>query len=275
MIVFPNAKINLGLRIIRKRPDGFHDLETVFYPLPLRDALEILPAENSDTEPTIRVTGNSPDVPEQDNICIKAWKLLKTDHSHLPLVRMHLHKGIPSGAGLGGGSADASFLLQFLNSKFQLGITEERLAQYALTLGSDCPFFLKNIPVLATGRGEMLQAIPLRLTGHSIVIVNPGIHVSTAWAFGLIQPKEPVIDLATIITQPISSWADELINDFEKPVFSRYPEIAAIKERLLKTGAIYAAMSGSGSSVFGIFPANTAIEHEWPPHYFSRQVKLD
>ncbi|SEW46898.1 4-diphosphocytidyl-2-C-methyl-D-erythritol kinase [Chitinophaga sp. YR573] len=252
MIVFPNCKINLGLHVTRKRPDGFHDLETVFYPLPLTDALEVI------TPGTLTFTGSGIPVPgnTEDNLCLKAWHLLKQDFPLLPEVNIHLHKHIPIGAGLGGGSADAAFILQLLNNRFELSLTEEQLITYAAKLGSDCAFFIPNKPCYATGRGEILEPIPLNLDNWSFVLVYPGIHVNTGWAFGRITPKVPAQSLRDSILAPVESWKTLISNDFEAPVFSAHPELAQIKDELYAYGAVYATMSGSGSAMVGIFPKN-------------------
>lgn len=276
MLTFPNCKINLGLNILRKRSDGYHDLETIFYPIALRDALEILSAPFSEGESkagrrqvegptfppnessdkiTCSVTGLPVNGDPKDNLCIKAYNLLKNDFPQLPSVRMHLHKAIPMGAGLGGGSSDGAFTLQLLNKKFHLGLSKDQLTGYALQLGSDCPFFLHNKPCYATGRGEILEDIALDLSQYSFLLVNPDIHINTGWAFSNIIPRDTKQSrLKEAIQEPISSWKTELTNDFEKPVFDLYPEIKAIKDTLYTNGALYASMSGSGSTVFGIFP---------------------
>ncbi len=257
MIVFPNCKINLGLHIVGKREDGYHNLETVFYPLTFKDALEIVPNHNKD-ENEFTATGIAVDGPAEDNLCLKAWHLLKKDFPKLSAVKIHLHKSIPMGAGLGGGSADAAFMLKMLNDHFNLDIFEERLIRFALELGSDCPFFIINRPCFATGRGEVLEEVDVDLSAYKIVLINPGIHISTAWAFSKrsdgSQSSDPLKSLKKIISQPIETWKDELQNDFENPVFEAHPQIKTIKENLYQQGAIYAAMSGSGSTVFGIFP---------------------
>lgn len=256
MIVFPNCKINLGLNILRKREDHFHDIETVFYPLPLKDALEAIP--QTDGAPTsLQTTGISIPGDHTDNLCYKVWQLVKQDHPQIPPVKMHLHKAIPLGAGLGGGSADAAFLLKLLDDLFSLSLSKEQLQQYAAQLGSDCPFFLINKPCFASGRGEILEEIAIDLSHYTLVLVNPGISVSTANAFAKIIPVMPKKPIPEILAQPISSWKDELVNDFEKPIFAQFPELQQIKESLYQQGALYAAMSGSGSTVFGIFPKTT------------------
>ena len=254
MLTFPNCKINLGLNILRKRDDGFHDIETIFYPVRLMDALEFIqhPAcANEETE--FNTTGLIIDGNESDNLFIKAYRLLKKDHPQLPAVKIHLHKAIPMGAGLGGGSADAAFLLKTLNEKFNLSISPTQLSDYAFQLGSDCPFFLINKPCFAQGRGESLEEINIDLSAYRIVLVNPGIHIKTGWAFSQVTPSLPKENIKDIIQRPVETWKTELLNDFEGPVFSSYPEIRDIKTTLYEQGAVYAAMSGSGSTVYGIF----------------------
>ena len=270
MIVFPNCKINLGLHILNKREDGFHNLETVFYPVDLKDALEIIPAPNS----TIEFSGSGLTVEgkEADNICIKAYQLLKRDFPQLSFIKMHLHKAIPMGAGLGGGSADGAFTLQLLNNKFNLGLSVQQLIDYALQLGSDCPFFIINKPCYATGRGELLEGINIKLTDYKIVIINPRIHVNTGWAFSKIIPVVPKKSIQEIILQSILTWKDELINNFENPVFEKYPEIKNIKEELYNMGAVYAAMSGSGSTVYGISEKEISIQPFTDKNYFAKII---
>ena len=269
MIVFPNCKINLGLHILRKRADGYHDLETVFYPVRFTDILELIPDRSTNDQPVtysqsgLEIQGNP-----LDNLCVKAYQLLKQDYPDLPPVKMHLHKAIPTGAGLGGGSADAAFTLQLLNDYFKLGISTDQLLHYALLLGSDCPFFILNKPAYATGRGELLKPVSVDLTGYTLVIINPRIHVPTAKAFAGIRPALPEKSLKEIIAQPVSSWAEELVNDFEKPIFYQYPEIAAIKDELYRAGAVYASMSGSGSTVYGLFTDGKPLILNLPPDYF-------
>ncbi|MFM6924186.1 MAG: 4-(cytidine 5'-diphospho)-2-C-methyl-D-erythritol kinase [Ferruginibacter sp.] len=253
MLSFPNCKINLGLHILGKRADGYHNLETVFYPVALKDALELIPATNSTTGIQFTATGLAVDGNTADNLCVKAYHLLQKDFPQLPAVQVHLHKSIPMGAGLGGGSADASCMLQLLNERFHLNLSADQLIQYALRLGSDCPFFIINKPCFATGRGEVLEEIRLDLTAYKIVLINPGIHVNTGRAFSNITPALPLKSIREIIQQPADTWKAELANDFEKPVFAAYPEVKTIKDSLYEQGAVYASMSGSGSTVFGIF----------------------
>lgn len=207
-----------------------------------------------------------------NNICIKAYQLLKQDFPDLPPVKMHLHKTIPMGAGLGGGSADGAFTLLLLNKKYILGLSEERLLQYALQLGSDCPFFIRNQPCFANGRGEIMEPIALDLSGYQFVIVNPGIHVNTAWAFSQIEPLADRPSLKENILLPIERWKEFLSNDFEIPVSKQHPEIGRIKTTLYEKGALYAAMTGSGSTVFGIFPKEAKPVLDFPPAYFVRIV---
>ena len=276
MIVFPNCKINLGLRILRKRNDGFHDLETVFYPLPLYDVLEIIgDADSNQNETAIKFSSSGISITgtTADNLCIKAYHLLQKDFPQLPPVQMHLHKAIPTGAGLGGGSADAAFALKLISEKFNLDLSTSQLINYSLQLGSDCPFFIINKPCFATGRGEILEPLSTDLSAYTFIIVNPGIHINTAKAFSGITPALPAKSVNEIIQQPVETWKAELINDFEKSVFSQHPEIEIIKNNLYQKGAIYAAMSGSGSTVYGIFEKNAIPEFNFPAHYFTKKLQ--
>ena len=271
MIAFPNCKINLGLNILRKRADGFHDLETVFYPVPFTDALELV-GDTSAAETSFTVTGIPIQGNASDNLCIKAYQLLKMDFPQLPAVKIHLHKVIPTGAGLGGGSADAAFMLKLLNDKFQLGLSTAQLSVYALQLGSDCPFFIINKPCFATGRGEKMEEISLDLSAWKIVLVNPGIHVNTGWAFSQLTPSLPGRPARDIVSQPISTWWEELKNDFEEPVFAAHPAIKKIKQGLYDQGAIYASMSGSGSTVFGIFDRKAIVTPVIQENHFVKVI---
>ncbi|RYY63050.1 MAG: 4-(cytidine 5'-diphospho)-2-C-methyl-D-erythritol kinase [Chitinophagaceae bacterium] len=255
MVVFPNCKINLGLSVLRKRPDNFHDLKTIFYPLPFYDVLEIIQAPVF----SMNQTGIGLDVDAAQNICVRAWQLLQRDHPQLPQVLIHLHKNIPAGAGLGGGSADAAFLLSTVNKKFRLGISHDRLAAYALELGSDCAFFLVNKPAVATGRGEILEPVSLDLSAYRLMVINPSIHVNTGEAFAMITPRDDGPDPEEIISLPIDQWKGRLVNDFEAPVFARHPEVQAVRDKLYDAGALFAAMSGSGSTVFGIFSKEVPV----------------
>ena len=250
MISFPNAKINLGLHVIRKRYDGFHDIETVFYPISLSDSLEIYHSDKP--EASLKLYG--PLLPAGENLCMRAFHLLKEEFD-IPSVEMHLLKHIPTGSGLGGGSSDAAQTLLMLNDLFKLNISSAGLETLAAKLGSDCAFFIRNRPVFASGRGEVFEEISLDLSGFEIKVINPNIHINTAEAYGFVKPDAERPYLREIIRQPLSDWKDILINDFEKPIFEKHPEIREIKESLYKMGAVYASMSGSGSAVYGIFTA--------------------
>lgn len=276
MIVFPNCKINLGLYIVAKRPDGYHDLETVFYPVPLKDALEIIPLPDQKmgvlefTQSGLTVEGDI-----ATNICVKAHHLLHQEYPELPGMRIHLHKQIPMGAGLGGGSADAAFLLKAVNKNFGLGISLEQLSKMALELGSDCPFFLLNNPCLAYGRGEQLKDVNITLAGYKLVLINPGIHVSTANAFKGVIPQQNSSLLKEIITFPPSQWKNRLKNQFEETVFPQYPSLQLLKEELYALGALYASMSGSGSTLFGIFENTFSLPLSFSTRYpFCREFIL-
>jgi 4-diphosphocytidyl-2-C-methyl-D-erythritol kinase len=249
MVSFPPCKINLGLHIIRKRADGFHDLETCFYPVPWTDILEVIPSDSlSFTSSGIAIPGNA-----EDNLCLKAYELLKNDFDLAP-VNIHLHKIIPTGAGLGGGSSDAAHTIRLLNIVFKLNLTVDTMMNYAAKLGSDCAFFIQDKPMMGTGRGEILKEFPLSLRGKFMVLIKPNVHVSTAEAYAGISPHQPETDLQHILErQVLPEWKTSLKNDFEESVFHKYPVIASIKENLYNHGAIYACMSGSGASVFGIF----------------------
>ncbi|MFL5808960.1 MAG: 4-(cytidine 5'-diphospho)-2-C-methyl-D-erythritol kinase [Flavisolibacter sp.] len=272
MIAFPNCKINLGLHILRKRTDGFHDLETVFYPVALQDALEIVQNPTPSADIQLTTSGLSIDARPEQNICYKAYQLLKNDFLQLPSIKMHLHKVIPSGAGLGGGSSDGAFTLTLLNKKFNLRLTEDQLLRYALQLGSDCPFFIKNQPCYAIGRGEQLEAIPLNLSKYKIILVNPGIHIPTGKAFSKIQPSDERTSIREIIQKPVEDWKAFLKNDFEDTVFAEHAGIKNIKEKLYRQGAVYASMSGSGSTVYGLFEKNASVPLDLPSKYFIKQI---
>ncbi len=248
MVVFPNAKINIGLNIISKREDGYHNIESCFYPIDFCDILEVLPAEKfSFTSTGIPIPGSS-----NENLCLKAYELIKADFD-IPTVQIHLHKIIPIGAGLGGGSSDASFTLKALNSLFELSLTEEQLENYAAELGSDCPFFIHNKPTLATGTGTTFQNIELDLSSYHIALVYPDIHVSTKEAYSGVMPKATDQPLIKLLSEPIDTWKGIVKNDFEQSVFSQYPTIEKAKQDLYTKGAIYASMTGSGSTVYGFF----------------------
>ena len=268
MVIFPNSKINLGLNVVGKRSDGYHDIETVFFPIQLKDSLEVIDKEKFE----FSTSGFSVEGAPEKNLCIKAYDLLKKDFPQLPSVQMHLHKAIPMGAGLGGGSADGAFTLKLLNRKFELSLSKKQLIHYSLQLGSDCPFFILNKPCFATGRGEILEQTELDLSEYKFLIIHPPIHISTALAFSTIKPLKPGKSIKQIIRQSIATWKTELINDFEKSVFEKYPKIKNIKENLYKAGAIYASMSGSGSAVYGIFKKENAISISFTDNYFVKTL---
>ena len=263
MVFFPNCKINLGLNIIAKRADGYHEVVTVFYPIGLKDALEIIHKEPIDTvsqgEIQFQSSGLAIKGDPDDNLCIKAYKRLQKDFPELPSVQMHLHKVIPMGAGLGGGSADGAFTLQLLNQYFQLSLTKEKLASYALELGSDCPFFIYNKPAFAYGRGEKIEELFLDLSAYKWLIVYPAIHIATSWAFANISPKKPTVSILDIVKTPITDWKSNLQNDFEPAIIEHYPEIGEIKTELYQQGALYASLSGSGSAVYGLFQKDCSV----------------
>ncbi|HLN54681.1 MAG TPA: 4-(cytidine 5'-diphospho)-2-C-methyl-D-erythritol kinase [Bacteroidales bacterium] len=257
MIVFPNAKINIGLRIVARRPDGYHDIETIFYPVQLHDALEFVRSEKDELDLTGINTGSA----GEDNLVMKALRKLREKHQ-FPFIKVHLHKAIPAGAGLGGGSADASCLLKSVNRFFSLGISEAELKNMALGLGSDCPFFIDDVPAYATGRGEALTHVPPFLAGYHIVLMNPGLHISTAEAYAACSPSKPTSDLTELIQSPPAEWRNRIVNDFEKFAFAKFPLTGQIKEALYNAGAIFSLMSGSGSTIFGIFIDKPLIPRE-------------
>lgn len=258
MITFPNAKINLGLNITEKRPDGYHNLETVFYPIPIEDALEIHILNNKSRKYSLQQAGMEITGNVEDNLVVKAYLLLDKVFD-LPPIDIHLYKHIPSGAGLGGGSSDAAFMLKLLNERFELKLTDENLEEHAAMLGADCAFFIKNTPTYAEGIGNIFSPLSLSLKGYQIFLVKPDISVSTREAFSLIKPHKPQYPLKETIAMPISEWKEQMVNDFETSVFTQYPAIGIIKDELYRNGAMYAAMSGSGSSVFGLFAPESAM----------------
>lgn len=278
MIVYPNAKINIGLNVVEKRPDGYHNLETVFYPIGLQDILEIKEMEEDDSVPEggyrLKVTGTILDGSPEDNLVVRAFKLLKHDFD-LPPVSIGLYKHIPTGAGLGGGSSDAAFTIKTLNGRFSLGLTDEQMEDYCTRLGADCPFFIKDEPVFATGIGNEFHPVSFSLKGKHLVLVKPDIFVSTKDAYAKVKVQKPAVALPELLVQPLDTWKDTVVNDFEPSVFSKYPEIAAIKDSMYDIGAVYASMSGSGSSVFGIFDEPLENVDEVFSGMFCRQRMLD
>jgi len=251
MICFPNTKINLGLHILSKRPDGYHNIETVFYPVNnLCDALEIVPAGGGKTtfsQTGILVGGNP-----EDNLVMKAYRLLKEDYT-LPEIAIYLRKQIPLGAGLGGGSSDAAFMIKLLNDFISLNLSIEQMETYAGRIGADCPFFIQNRPVFAEGTGTVFSPVAISLQAYNLVIVKPPVSVSTKEAYAQVKPHQPAVSLKDIICLPVTEWKNLLVNDFESGVFALYPEIEKVKQQLYAEGAVYASMTGSGSAVFGLF----------------------
>ena len=253
MIVFPNCKINIGLNITEKRGDGFHNLESIFYPLPFSDVLEIIPDKiNKQGNVIFTVSGIPIPGKSEDNLCLKVYRLLEQKHK-LPAVRMHLHKIIPTGAGLGGGSADSAFMLKALNELFELNFSTQQLVHYAQQLGSDCAFFIANQPVFAFHKGDEFESLDLDLSLYKIEVSYPNIHIGTAEAYAGITPTPSEINLKEVIQQPIENWKNSVKNDFENSIFPNHPEIKNAKEKMYQNGALYASMTGSGSAVFGIF----------------------
>ena len=304
MITFPQAKINLGLNVVAKRDDGYHDLETVFYPVPLCDALEVLPMDErfpSATDCDVKVShgvGNGLTRTDMDegigngltrtdtdgerfdtgdekkNLVVKAYNMLKQERPDIPRVHIHLYKAIPTQSGMGGGSSDCASMLLLMNELAQLGLTQEQLIERAARLGADCPIFILNRPAYAEGIGERMQPIDLDLSGWYLAVVRPNIAVSTKEAFSLITPKKPSRNCRDIVMNcPVEEWCGVLENDFEQSVFAIHPEIGAIKERLYSLGATYSAMSGSGSAVFGLFRQPMDLERYFP-RFFVRWLKL-
>ncbi|HWD87574.1 MAG TPA: 4-(cytidine 5'-diphospho)-2-C-methyl-D-erythritol kinase [Mucilaginibacter sp.] len=259
MIVFPNAKINIGINITARRSDGYHNIETIFYPIKVFDALEALPAEGLTFEASgLGIPGRT-----EDNLCIKAYHLIKNDYD-IPPVNIHLHKHIPIGAGLGGGSANAAFFIKLIDRLFDLKLSIEQMLDYARQLGADCAFFIESKPVFAYEKGDRFQQISLDLSKYHIALVMPPAHVSTSEAYRGVKPAQPKQLLKELVTLPVEEWKSHIKNDFEESVFKNHPVIRGVKAALYETGAIYASMSGSGASVFGIFkqkPDLSALQH--------------
>jgi len=267
MLTFPTAKLNLGLYVTERRPDGFHTLESVFLPLPWADVLEILPAPGGQAT-GITLTGRPIPGDPATNLCIRACELIQADFPHLPPVQIHLHKLVPIGAGLGGGSSDAAFALKATNDLFGLSLSVEALENYARRLGSDCAFFIRNKPVLAVERGDVFEEIDLNVAGTGCVVVYPNLHISTAEAYARIVPQQPAHALRQALAQPMESWRDTVRNDFETALTPAYPLLANIKQQLYAAGAAYASLSGSGSAVYGLWPAGAETPPlEWPTEF--------
>jgi len=251
MLSFPNAKINLGLNIVSKRPDGYHNLETIFFPLAsMQDALEVVPSKEE--KRSFHQNGLSIDGDPDNNLVMKAYRLLDSLYS-LPEYDVYLYKNIPFGAGLGGGSADAAFMLKMLNELASLHLTEDELEDIASSLGADCAFFIRNRPVFATGIGNIFEKVEISLEEYDISVVKPNVHISTQEAYAKVIPHQPTFSLKEIAQLPPEEWKDKMVNDFEESVFSKYPKIREVKEEMYRKGAVYASMSGSGSAVFGLF----------------------
>lgn len=273
MLLFPHAKINLGLYILQKREDGYHELETVFYPVRhLKDILEVVINRDPASDLIFTTSGLSIEGTADQNLCAKAYNILKKKFPELPAVRMHLHKHIPMGAGLGGGSSDGAFTLRLLNEKFNLQLSNEQLLNYALQLGSDCPFFIFDQPCIGKGRGEILHPIDFSLNDYQIIIVHPGIHVSTSEAFKKLnrtkEYQDQREDISDILKLPVADWRNKLINDFQETVCLLHPEIDTIIQQFYQKGALYASLSGSGSAVYGIFEKGTGPVFDFPSDYF-------
>ncbi|WP_268035703.1 4-(cytidine 5'-diphospho)-2-C-methyl-D-erythritol kinase [Algoriphagus sp. PAP.12] len=268
MISFPNAKINLGLHIISKRKDGYHEIETCMFPIPLYDALEIIIDKKGGWESTGTPIPGEP----KDNLILKAQQLLRKDFQGLPNLKIHLHKNIPMGAGLGGGSADGAFALKLMSNLYDLHLEDFFLEEYAAHLGSDCPFFIENTPKIAKGRGEILEPIDISLKGSFLVLINPGIHIGTKEAYAGVTPEAPKVKLEEVLVDR-SRWKAELVNDFEASIFQNHQELAEIKSQLYNAGAYYAAMSGSGSTMFGLFDEKPE-SLEVNPDYFNFTKQL-
>lgn len=279
MITFPCCKINLGLNVIRKREDGFHDLQTVFYPVPLTDALEIKKMSEkwpAEVDCDLKVSGNTLECNEQNNLVVKAYNLLATDYK-LPRIYAHLYKRIPSQAGLGGGSSDGAYMIRLLDERFRLNMGIAEMERYAAQLGSDCPFFITSETAYAEGRGNILEPADNEtgnLEGYYIAIVKPDVAISTAEAYASITPRIPEKNCRDIVRQPILTWREELHNDFEVPIFEKYPQLKDIKDMLYDAGAIYAQMSGSGSAIFGIFAEEPKEIDTLFPEMFSTVLSL-
>lgn len=273
MISFPNAKINLGLSVKEKRADGFHNLETIFYPVMVRDVLEIISSPKTNGI-HYQSSGLLVDGKDDQNLCLRAVKALQQNFPQVRNLQIHLHKTIPMGAGLGGGSSDAAATLVLLNNIFNLQLSQQELAVYALDLGSDCPFFIYNTPSLATGRGEILSPVSIDLKDYKICIINPAIHINTSEAFKALAnfQKEERTPFAEAIRQPINTWKKNIFNDFELPVFDKHPEIQKVKETMYNHDALFSLMSGSGSSVYGIFEKENVPTFHFPDSYFLRWV---
>ena len=277
MITFPIAKINLGLNVVEKRSDGYHNLQTVFYPVPIQDALEVQVMDEgfpSDVDCDLKTTNIPIEGDEQRNLVVRAYQLLKGDFPTLPRIHTHLWKGIPTQAGMGGGSSDCAYMIRLLNDLFALGLSDEQMIGFAARLGADCPFFIVSRPCYAEGIGERLQPVSLDLSGWHIGIVRPDIPVPTKEAFSRIRPHYPAKNCREVVLQPVDTWKNDLVNDFEESVFALHPEIGQVKEQLYNMGATYAAMSGSGSALFGLFQERPDMLRQTFPNMFTFVAQL-
>jgi 4-diphosphocytidyl-2-C-methyl-D-erythritol kinase len=267
MLSFPNAKINIGLNVTARRADGFHTIQSVFVPVALCDALELV--ESPDAANLVEFTSSGIAIPGdvESNLCCKAYHLMAKDYT-LPSVKIHLHKHIPIGAGLGGGSADAAFLIRLINDKFNLNVSLEKMEHYAQQLGSDCAFFIRNQTAYVEGTGTVLSSFSLVLQNYYIALINPNIHINTGKAYSRITPKTPPVSLDTLLEKmPIADWKTCIHNDFEDVVFEEFPAVQTIKETLYEMGAMYASMSGSGSTVYGVFKNKTNLQHVFADYF--------
>lgn len=270
MIKFPSAKINIGLSIVEKRGDGYHNIESIFYPVPVNEVLEISLKENN-AKTTFTNSGITVDSPVENNLCIKAFRLMQDDFN-LPNLHIHLHKVIPFGAGLGGGSSDAAYTIKAVNDFFKLQLSIARMKEMAAKIGSDCSFFIENVPSLVKGRGEILKPIDLDLKGLYLVLVKPDIHISTAMAYAGITPKKSEFNLEKISSLPIDKWNGCITNDFEQHIFIKFPLLQEIKEKIYKLGALYASMSGSGSTIYGLFKEEVDVRNKFPGCYIYKKI---
>jgi 4-diphosphocytidyl-2-C-methyl-D-erythritol kinase len=272
MICFPNAKINLGLYITEKRPDGFHNIQSVFYPVGWNDALEIMETPHASNDFKLHISGIPVPGTTEDNLLYKAYALMKEKYT-LPNITVYLHKALPMGAGLGGGSADAAFFINLLHTQFDLNLSEEERLNLARPLGSDCAFFIKNKPVYAYEKGDVFKDLELDLSRYYIALIFPNVHSNTKEAYSLVRPQQPQTNLWEIVQQPVSAWKASLVNDFERSIFAKYPVVEKTKQHLYDAGAVYASMSGSGSAVFGIFESLPEIgELAAFPHWLGKMT---
>ncbi|MCC5921062.1 MAG: 4-(cytidine 5'-diphospho)-2-C-methyl-D-erythritol kinase [Cyclobacteriaceae bacterium] len=270
MIVFPNAKVNLGLRILKKREDGYHEIETCFFPVPICDILEVVPNEKD----KIKFSGIPIQGDQNDNLVMKAINMLRADFDKIPNLSIHLHKLINMGAGLGGGSADAAFALKLINDQFELGLSEEKLMDYAARIGSDCPFFIYNQPAIGRGRGEKISPFDVDIKGNYLCLVHPKIHIDTATAYSKTQPTEDSLSITEALNSPKEEWREKLCNDFEPIIYEMYPELEKIKRALYAQGAWYASLSGSGSSLYAFFKDEPRLDISFQDRYHTRYFKF-